>query len=224
MEKKTRINYLQKEKREKLKAEGGEKYQRYLEKQRGHDREYKAKNREKIRERNKGYQRKRRRKLKTENGGQGYKEYLRKRRERENPICQQQRDELHNSYIKTLLIGQGFKKNEILEGEIIQKRKQLKLARKIKVPRRLTTSKQKELILARVAEKKIRREFLEENQLKFCCKCRQPKSFDDFSTCRIKNPSYASICKLCERAINKQKKKTKRLRQRNLFERSVSFR
>lgn len=235
-----RDNYLRREKFKKIKAENGEAYRKHLKtnRERGtrrrkrlkedpatHQRELargrrdRKQYRDRIRKNKKAYrqhktnraieQRTRRQKLKAEDG-EGYQRFLEKRKKRERVLYQQQRDELHDDYIKTLLMQQGFKKNKITKEQISEKRKQLLLKRALKPQKRQIVLKQKELVTARVKGKKTQKEFLKENRLKICCRCKQPKSFEDFSPCRLENSTYPSICRPCEAIINKQKKQKKK--------------
>lgn len=145
--------------------------------------------------------------LRTENNDEGHKRHLVKRRVYERRFYGKQRDELHDNYITKRLIDQGLRRDEITERQIVEKRKKLSLKRSLRPQRKTVRLKQKELILARAKEKQAYAEHLEENELKRCCRCKELKSFNQFYPCRIKNTSYSALCKLCERIINKQKRK-----------------
>lgn len=183
------------------------KCQRRLRLNRESRRRRRRKNPEKYKEIDRKRKTKHVQKLKTLDNGTGYKLFLERRREREKPQSQKQRDELHDTYLKNLLIDKGFKKNEITEEEINNIRKQLSLKRALRPQRRQVRYKKKELTAECSKEKALLREHLESNKLKRCYKCRKLKHFDDFIPCRIKNPTYNSFCMSCEKMIYEQKNK-----------------
>lgn len=233
-ERRERNNCLRREKLKKIKAENGAEYQNHSRRKReegnrrirrlktenwgkGYLRRLRmnretrkrrrAENIEKYREIDRDRQGKYKNKLRTQNDVIGHRESLAKRRKKERQLYKKHRDELDDSYIKKLLIDQGLKKDDISEKQIINKRNQLLLRRKLRPQRRQVLIKQKELSEELAKENEIHRNHLRDNNMKRCCRCKEIKLFKDFSPCRTENPSYASICKFCECILNKEKKK-----------------
>ena len=225
-----RYNCTRREELKKIKAEGGEAYQKYrkeqkdrrdkrikrlktenngegykrlLERQREHGKRFRVKDPKKHRKQQREARRKQIYRLRTENNGEGYKKFLEHRRQVELPkakkLRQELRQELRSKYLIQRLMLQGYKKEEITDKDIINMQMYILSLCLVKIK---TKERKREEYKAGITY----REYLKENKLQRCHKCKQVKSYDDFYSFRIQRKGIPQICKECDNELTKQKK------------------
>lgn len=204
-----RNNYLRREKLKKLKAEGGEEYQCYLETKRAtakrmRDR-WKAENGEAYKQRlekgrkyNKAYRsnnkdrikiqlKKRKECIRTE-GEERLKHYKK---------MKARQDKRRN--IKKHLHKIGIYKERIIDQDIVN----VKLYRLFLTLKRIKKEEEHRL---RVSKANQAREQMKQDRSQRCHKCHQVKPYEDFYTFRVQRKRIPQICKECDRARTKKKK------------------